>query len=156
MAEFLVNSAQNPDQEGQRNELLSDDLKSSITSMMTVMMFTFKDELLWEFEGYFSSADLRSGQETVTTDTSVGQECCPNYASVSDAYFTAKPNDSSVSSPLPDLVMEFVTTDKTGPAIDKKLTLTGLVNGLCEDQLPRAKLEEVIREISSPREPSKS
>ena len=83
MAEFPVYSAQKPDQEGPRNELLPDDLKSSITIT--------KDELLREFEGYFSSADLQSGQETVTTVTSVGQGCCPNYASVSDDYLTAEP-----------------------------------------------------------------
>ena len=50
-----------------RHEPLSSDWKTSITTTMTAMMPTLKDELLQEFEDYFSSGDLESGQETVTT-----------------------------------------------------------------------------------------
>ena len=99
MAESPVNSLQTAVQQGPGNEPLPDGLKSSITAMMTAMMSTFKDELLREFEDYFSSTELEGGQETIFMEMPKRQKSS-NVTSIADTNLTTEPNDSSVSIPL--------------------------------------------------------
>ena len=80
--------------------------------MMTAMMSTFKDKLLQ----VMSSLSL----EMVTT-VMYERQRLSNVVCVVYDYLTAELNDSSVFWFFADLVAEFTTADKTGPAIDKKL-----------------------------------
>ena len=145
MAEEATHSEQNLGQQAASDDDLPDGLKSSITIMMTDMMSAFKQDLLGEFEGYFSSAELEG--DMVNNVTPEGHEA-PNIANAVDSYINAEAEATTQSSPFADLADEFSTADKAGPAIDGKLA--SLVGDLCKDQLPKAKLDEVLEKYLRP------
>lgn len=113
--------------------------------MMTKMMSTFKQNLLCEFEDYSSSTEIEGDM----IDNVISEQHEPaNVYNVIDSFINADSEPNSGASPFADLVVEFSTASKTGPAVDGNLT--SLVDELCKDQLPIAKLEELLEQYPRP------
>ena len=141
-----TNLCPTPEQDSTRNDNLPDSIKDSMAMMMTEMMASFKQDLLTQFEDYFSSSALEEGlTDTVAPEN--GESSA--VADAVDTYLNAQAEPTpSQSTPFADLAAEFSTADKTGPPIDAQLA--NLVNELCKDQLPKAKLDAVLEQYHRP------
>ena len=114
--------------------------------MMTEMMGSFKQDLLTEFEDYFSSSVLEDGPtDTILSDHGESS----TIAKAVDTYLNADTEaSSSQSTSFADLAAEFSTADQTGPPIDDQLA--NLVSELCKEHLPKAKLDAVLGQYHRP------
>ena len=141
-----TNLCPTPEQDSTRNDNLPDSIKDSMAMMMTEMMASFKQNLLTQFEDYFSSSTLEEGlTDTVAPENGESS----TVAAAVDTYLNAEAEATpSQSTPLADLAAEFSTADKTGPPIDEQLA--NLVNELCKDHLPKAKLDAVLEQYYRP------
>ena len=139
------NSEQHVDADAAQNNGLPDELKNSITTLMTEMMTSFKHDLLTEFEDYFSSQEFE-GDMTGTTEPEY--DGSSTVANAVDNCLNAEAEPPLLSNPFAELAAEFTTADQTGPSVDDQLA--NLVSGLCKDQLPKAKLEAVLEKYRRP------
>ena len=114
--------------------------------MMTEMMAFFKQDLLTQFEDSFSSSALEEGLTDIVAPEN-GESSA--VADAVDTYLNAEAEATpSQSTPFADLAAEFSTADKTGPPIDEQLA--NLVNELCKDHLPKAKLDAMLEQYHRP------
>ena len=115
---------------------LKHDLHAAMTTMMSEMMSTMKDDMLQQFEDYFAPS------ETWLNDSPHSNtEGEPN--NIADAN---EPNDTSGA--FDDLAAEFSTTDKAGPPVDGKLA--DIITDLLQNPLPKAKLDELVTKYPRP------
>ena len=141
-----TNLCPSPEQDSIRNDYLPDSIKDSMAMMMTEMMASFKQDLLTQFEDYFSSSALEEGlTDTVAPEN--GESSA--VADAVDTYLNSEAEATpSQSTPFADLAAEFSTADKTGPPFDEQLA--NLVNELSKDHLPKAKLDAVFEQYHRP------
>ena len=85
------NSKQFPDADVAQNSPLPDELKNPITMLMTERMTSFKQELLTEFEDYFSSQEFDA---EMTGTTGPEHEGSLTVANAVDNYITAEAESS--------------------------------------------------------------
>ena len=114
-----TNLCSTPEQDSTRNDNLPDSIKDSMAMMMTEMMASFKQDLLTQFDDYFSSSALEEGlTDTVAPEN--GESSA--VADAVDTYLNAEAEATpSQSTPFANLAAEFSTADKTGPPIDEQL-----------------------------------
>ena len=142
MAE-LANSGQSPDRDVTGNENLPDDLKNSIAAMMTEMMTSFKQDLLAEFEDYFSSPQM----EGDLTDTITPTDDSSAVATAVDNCINADAETASPPSSFADLAAELQPTNLVLLLTNSLQTLSA---NLCRAQLPKAKLDGVLENYPRP------
>ena len=104
-----ANSGQSPDPDVTGNGNLPDDLKNSIAAMMTEMMTIFKQDLLAEFEDYFSSPEI----EGDLTDTITPTDDSSAVATAVDNCINADAAISLPPSSFADLAAEFFYSRQT-------------------------------------------
>ena len=109
------------------------------------MMTSFKQDLLTEFEDYFSSQEFDAEMPRTTGPEQDGSLTVANAV---DNYITAETEAPPLPSPFAELAAEFTITDQTGPAVDDQLA--NLVSELCKHQLPKAKLDAVLEKYRRP------
>ena len=114
--------------------------------MMTEMMTSFKQDLLTQFEDYFSSSALEEGlADTVAPENGESSAVVDAVDTYLNAEAEATPSQSTS---FAELAAEFSTADKIGPPIAEQLA--NLVNELCKDHLPKAKLDAVLEQYPRP------
>ena len=139
------NSDQFPDAHVAQNSPLPDELKNPITTLMTEMMTSFKQDLLTEFEDYFFSQEFDTEMPSTTGPEQDGSLTVANAV---DNYITAEAEAPPLPNPFAELAAEFTIADQTGPAVDDQLA--NLVSELCKHQLPKAKLDAVLEKYRRP------
>ena len=116
---------------------------------MKEMIKSFKDEITDEIMSQFkTTADLEPQKPESEESDNLEEEQHSEFKS-SAAINTSIINylENSKSS-FEDLVEEFATTEKTGPAVHKKLAK--MVEELIKGKLPKPKLEEIINKYPRP------
>ena len=100
-----TNLCPTPEQDSTRNDNLPDSIKDSMAMMMTEMMASFKQDLLTQFEDYFSSSALEEGlTDTVAPENGESS----TVAAAVDTYLNAEAEATpSQSTPLADLAADF-------------------------------------------------
>ena len=115
-----------------------------MASMMSEMMSVMKDDMLRHFEEYFAAPEPEANNDDVEAN---GDQPSRDVSDALENYLQ-NPDPNSTSSAFDELAAEFSTSDKTGPAIDDKLS--NIISDLVKGTLPKTKLDEVINKYPRP------
>ena len=115
---------------------LKHELHASMTTRMSQMMSTMKDDMLQQFKDYFATSE--PGLQDSPHSNTEGE---PN--NIAEA---TEQNDGAGD--FDDLAAELSTTDKTGPPVDGNVA--DIVNDLLQNLLPKTKLDELVTKYPRP------
>ena len=144
----LMGEPETPRSEALQEESdLTTKMKETMAEMMTTIMESMQENIWKKLDEYIVSNEASNDSYEATNDVNISRPP-HNLQTTSDVVdkYLEPPQQSQLS--WEHISQEFSVAEKTGPAIDEKLSQ--LVAGLIPEKLPRTKLDELVEKYPKP------